>query len=60
MTLLHGRDAIKIPSQFQGRLLKIINVQRERDQDQYSCEAENSQSAGYPLKYNIDLQVEGN
>jgi len=59
VTLVHGRDSIEIPSQFQGRLLNITNVQRDRHQDQYSCEAENSQSAGNPIKHNIDLQVEG-
>ena len=44
---------------FQGRLLNIVNVQRDKHQDTYSCEAENSESNGYPLVYHINLIVEG-
>ena len=60
VTLVHGKDSFEIPNAFQGRLLNIINVRKDLHEDQYSCEAENSQSAGNPIIHNINLQVEGN
>ena len=37
----------------------IITVQKNIHEGQYTCEAENSENAGNPIKHNINLQVEG-
>ena len=57
--LVHGRDSFEISNVFQGRLLNIVNVRKDIHEGQYSCEAENSQNAGSPIKHNINLQFEG-
>ena len=59
LPLVHGKDSIEISSAFQGRLLNIISVRKDIHEDQYSCEAENSENAGNPIKHNINLKVEG-
>ena len=59
LPLVHGKDSIEILSAFQGRLLNIINVRKDIHEDQYSCEAENSENTGNPIKHNINLKVEG-
>lgn len=57
--ITHEWNFFEIPDAFYGRLLKIINVSRDLHQDVYTCEAENSQSSGYPIVYTINLNVEG-
>ena len=54
-----GKESFEIPNAFQGRLLIIITVQKNIHDGQYTCEAENSENAGNPIKHNINLQVEG-
>ena len=57
--LVHGQDSFEIDTAFQGRLLNIISVKEDMHETKYRCEAENSQSAGTPLVYDIQLNVEG-
>ena len=57
--LEHGKNSFEILDAFRGRLLNIINVEKDKHQDQYTCEGENSQNTGSPLKFNITLLVEG-
>lgn len=52
-----GKDSFEIPNALHGRLLIIVNVHKDRHQGQYTCEAENSENAGTPIKHYINLQV---
>ena len=57
--LVHGQDSFEIASDFQGRLLNIISVKKSMHETRYRCEAENSQSGGYPLVHDVQLNVKG-
>ena len=57
LRLVHGQNWFEIASQFHGRRLDIVRVQKVRHQDLYTCEAANSQNVDRPLVYTIDLQV---
>ena len=59
MPLVNGKDSFEISNAFQGRLLNIINVRKDIHEDRYSCEAENSENTGTPIRHNINLKVEG-
>ena len=56
--IVTGND-FELPSAFQGRRLDLVYVKKDRHEDTYTCEAENSQNSGNPVVFTITVTVKG-